>query len=85
MRRTIDSKLEVEIKSINTAMSDLFKNNYEMQTRILQHELNLKGDEFIDNVEKISGKLSYKVVKNLHSYIIAYLNKLIHGLMKASK
>jgi hypothetical protein len=52
-------------------MNDLFKNNYEMQTNILQHELNLNGDEFIDQIEKISGKLSFKVVKNLHTYIIA--------------
>ena len=66
-------------------MTDLFKNNYEMQSSILQHELNFKGDEFIDQVEKASGKLSYKVVKNLHTYIITYLNKLIHGLFKASK
>jgi uncharacterized protein YjgD (DUF1641 family) len=85
MRRNIDDKLEVELNLINSAMKDLFKNNYEMQTNILQHELGLNGDEFIDHIEKISGKLSFKVVKNLHTYIIAYLNRLIHGLLKASK
>lgn len=85
MRRSIDDKLEAELVLIKKAMHDLFKNNYEMQTNILQHELNLSGDEFIDHIEKISGKLSYRVVKNLHTYIIAYLNRLIHGLLKASK
>lgn len=66
-------------------MAEIFKNNYEMQSKILQNEILTKGDEFIDPVEKISGKFSYKVVKNLHTYIIAYLNRLIHGLLKASK
>jgi hypothetical protein len=31
-------------------MNDLFKNNYEMQTKILQYEMNLDGDEFIDQI-----------------------------------
>jgi hypothetical protein len=66
-------------------MKTLFKNNYDMQTSILNHEMSLNGDEFIDHFEKISGKLSVKVVKNLHTYIITYLNRLIHGILKASK
>lgn len=66
-------------------MAEIFKNNYEMQSKILQNEIQTKGDEFIDPIEKISGKFSYKVVKNLHTYIITYLNRLIHGLLKASK
>lgn len=45
----------------------------------------LPGDEFINKVEKASGKYSFKVVKNLHVYIISYLNRLLHGLLKVSK
>lgn len=33
----------------------------------------------------ISGKYASKIVKNTHSYTIAYLNRLIHGLMTVSK
>ena len=35
--------------------------------------------------ERICGKFSLKIVKNLESYIIIYLNRLIHGLMNVSK
>jgi hypothetical protein len=44
-----------------------------------------KGDEHVDIIEKISGKFSYKIVKNLHEHIVIYLNKLIHGLLKTAK
>jgi hypothetical protein len=56
-----------------------------MQASVLQAEFERQGDEHIDKIEKISGKFSHKVVKNLHSHIITYLNKLIHGLLKAAK
>jgi hypothetical protein len=55
-----------------------------MQASVLQNELERQGDEHIDKIEKISGKFSHKVVKNLHSHIIIYLNKLIHGLLNAA-
>lgn len=52
----------------------------------MQIEINGEdGADYIDEGEKISGKFCSKVVKNLHSYIIAYLNRLIHGLLKVAK
>lgn len=45
----------------------------------------MKGNHFFDDTEKVSAKYACKVVKNLHTYIITYLNKLIHGLLKVSK
>ena len=47
--------------------------------------MDLQGNDDIDEVERICGKFACKVVQNLHSYIIAYLNRLIHGLCKVSK
>jgi hypothetical protein len=55
-----------------------------MQAGILENEVERKGDEHVDILEKISGKFSYKIVKNLHEYIVIYLNKLIHGLLKVA-
>jgi hypothetical protein len=31
-------------------MSDLLKNNYEMQASVLQNELDRHGDEYIDEI-----------------------------------
>ena len=67
-------------------MDDLCDNNYEMQSKIMKFQIDGEDSgEFIDENEKISGKFCSKVVKNLHSYIIAYLNRLVHGLLKVSK
>lgn len=41
-------------------------------------------DHYISIYEKAFGKYSCQVVKNLHTYIIKYLNRLIHGLIKVS-
>ena len=69
-------------------MTELSENNYLMQANILEREMqqnSFGSDQYVDVMEKISGKFSLKVVKNLHSYIIAFLNRLIHGLLKISK
>ena len=67
-------------------MEDLCENNYEMQSRILEIEIDAEdGGDYIEDEERISGKFCCKIVKNLHSYIIAYLNRLIHGLLKVGK
>ena len=39
----------------------------------------------IPKYEKASGKFARQMVKNLHSYITLYLNRLIHGLLTVSK
>lgn len=66
-------------------MQELAENNFQMMPDILAREMEQKGDEHVDEVEKVSGKFSVKVVNNLHSYIIGFLNRLIHGLMKVAK
>lgn len=47
----------------------------------------LKEDEinYIPKYEKAYGKFSAHMVKNLHSYIVLYLNRLIHGLLTIAK
>lgn len=37
MRKNIDGKLEAELKDIERSMAEIFKNNYEMQSKILQN------------------------------------------------
>jgi len=32
-------------------------------------------------MEKVCGKFTVKIVNNLHTYVLTYLNRLIHGLM----
>lgn len=44
MRKSIDDKLEAELKDIDRTMAEIFKNNYEMQSKILQNEILTKGD-----------------------------------------
>ena len=39
----------------------------------------------MDELERICGKFSYKIVKNLHKEIIEYLNKVIHSVLLVSK
>ena len=57
-----------------------------MQSKILEMEIKGEdGGDYIDEGEKISGKFCSKIVKNLHSYIIDFLNRLIHGLLKVGK
>ena len=40
---------------------------------------------YIDREERISGLVACKLVNNLESFIIDYLNSLIHGLLRAAK
>ena len=39
----------------------------------------------MDELERICGKFSYKIVKALHNQIVEYLNKVIHSLLTVSK
>ena len=55
-----------------------------MQSDLMELEICNEGDYFIDKVEKIAGKYGQKIVNNLNTYLIIYVNRLIHGLMKIS-
>jgi hypothetical protein len=44
-------------------------------------DLFIKGTNSVQRYEKIAANYSIDIVNNLHSYIITYLNRLIHGLL----
>jgi hypothetical protein len=52
-----------------------------LQSELLMRELFIKGTNSIQKYEKISANYSIDIVNNLHSYIVSYLNRLIHGLL----
>ena len=85
MRKSLDRLMAKEKANINEYMAELIENNYYMQANLLARELELRGTEEMDEIERICGKFSSRVVDNLHSYIIAYLNRLIHGLCRVSR
>jgi len=84
-RRLLDNLLSEEKKKINTYIDNIQKLNYKLEASILKNEESFQGDNQLDDLERICGKFSYKVVKNLHSEIIEYLNKVIHSILLVSK
>jgi hypothetical protein len=44
-------------------------------------ELMAQGSPQIEKYERIAACYSVGIVNNLHAYILAYLNRLIHGLL----
>lgn len=60
-------------------MKELKKNNYQLQSELLKLS-SLSTEESVEELEGACGKFSVKVVRNLHVYIVSYLNKLIHTL-----
>ena len=78
--------IEAEKIEISRFMEDIMSENFDQQTQLLKHELKEKdGFCHIEKFEKVCGKFATKTVNNLHSYIVIYLNRLIHGLLKVSK
>jgi hypothetical protein len=71
-----------EIEKFVKSISD---KNYVQQFAILMSELRNDADSFIERDEKISAKFAWKSVSNIESFIISYLNRLIHGLASVSK
>ena len=86
MKMPLNDMIETEKQEIETFMKEILTNNFDQQTQLLKQELN-ENDGFyhIDRIEKVCGKFATKTVSNLHSYIVIYLNRLIHGLLKVSK
>ena len=58
-----------------------------MQSELLLRKLMAEGGDYtqIDRFERISEQFSIGIVNNLHAYIIAYLNRLIHGLLEVAR
>lgn len=65
--------------------ADLDNNNYSLQADYLIKHLASDKNTSILKYEKAFGKFAVHMVKNLHSYVILYLNRLIHGLLTVSK
>ena len=41
--------------------------------------------DYIEHYDNVFGKFSIQMVRNLHTYIIKYLNRLIHGLITVAE
>lgn len=85
MKLPLNDLIEIEKKLIQDFMKDIQKNNFDQQSRIFLIQLERDGFTHIEKYEKACGKFSYKAVNNLHRYIVLYLNRIIHGLLKVSK
>ncbi len=85
MKLPLNDLIEIEKKLIEDFMKDIQKNNFDQQSRIFLIQLERDGFTHIEKYEKACGKFGYKVVNNLHRYIVLYLNRIIHGLLKVSK
>lgn len=81
VKEGLDQLMAEEYRNIKAELSDLAKNNYFMQSELLFHELKAVKSNEIERYEGIAAKYSIDIVNNLHSYTLAYLNRLIHGLL----
>ena len=59
-------------------------NNYEQQA-LLSKDKNLNNIDYFSEFEAKTGLFNAHLAKNSRVYLIAYLNALIHGLLKAIK
>lgn len=85
MKTIINDMIEEEKIEIEKFVEQIFENNYDQQAVHLFRSL--KGNYFthVDRIEKAAGVFTINIVNNLHSYILLYLNRLIHGLLRVSK
>ena len=86
MKMPLNDLIEEEKLRIEDFMKEIQENNFDQQTQLLKQELFEKdGAYHIDRIEKVCGKFACKTVDNLHSYIVLYLNRIIHGLLTVAK
>ena len=85
LKKDLKIKMKAEKEKIEEYMKNIYLNNYDQQYETMEGEQISKQAPFMSKHERICGKFSLKVVKNLENYIIIYLNRLIHGLMTVSK
>ena len=52
---------------------------------MLKNELENTDSLYIEKYQRIAGKFACKIVNNIESFIIDYLNRLIHGLTAVSE
>jgi hypothetical protein len=85
MKMPLNDLIEDEKVKIESFMKEVIENNFDQQSKLLLRELERDGFTHIEKYEKACGKFAYKIVNNLHSYIVLYLNRIIHGLLTTSK
>jgi hypothetical protein len=86
VKRNLNDEIKKEKVKLKEMTDKIRKINYAQQEKLLKNEL-LSQEEivYIDRGERISGVIACKVVNNLESFIIDYLNSLIHGLLRVAK
>lgn len=78
-RNYLDNCIEEERPKIIEELNQLKLNNYQLQSEILK--LRSLSEEFqVGENEAACGKFSVKVMRNLHVYLVTYLNRLIHAM-----
>jgi len=65
--------------------SFLDETSYNQQSFLLLKSFSEDVVKFIPKMEQAYGIFATQIVKSLHTYIILYLNRLIHGLLSVSK
>jgi hypothetical protein len=85
VRDSLSELIRQEKAKIQQELAELAENNFYMQSELLMRKLIAGEFSQIDRYERISAQFSIDIVNNLHSYIIAYLNRLIHGLLAVFK
>jgi hypothetical protein len=84
VKEGLDQLMAEEHRSIRAELAELARNNYFMQSELLLHEIRRARPNEIERYESISAKYSIDIVDNLHAYTLAYLNRLIHGLLSVA-
>ena len=78
----LNSLLQREKEIINRKLKEIRKNNYDNQIEFSNREIHNELKKFSEE-EAIVGQFSSSVFKTNETYLIKYLNMLIHGINSA--
>ncbi len=76
--------MKEEKEKIEKFVKLIFEKNYKQQIEIFFNQFTSEEDGFIEMKERVSAKFAWKSVNSIESFIISYLNRLIHGLTTVS-
>ena len=85
MKTDIDKRMKSEKEKILEFRRKLESDCHLQESIVLNKYLEEDSVNYIPKYEKAYGKFATHMVKNLHSYIIQTLNRMIHGLLNVSK
>ena len=85
VRGKLEGLIRDEKRRIEEELGELASNNYFMQSQLLMRKLQAEEFTQIEKYERIASQFSIDIDNNLHSYIITYLNRLIHGLLSVAQ